>query len=259
MASAEEPNFWGKVATDSIPENKRRNDADGYADGKQSFNGWNMQAAGLAAVWSDSNDRQSIIAAMQRRETYATTGPRILLRAFAGWDFTDEDLGADDYAVRGYTRGVPMGGEMTTAPDGSTPRFMIMAARGANDHNLDRIQVIKSWLDDAGQPREKIFDVAWSGDRNLDDRGNLPPVGSTANTRTGKTANKLGAGQLAVVWEDPEFDRDRAAVYYLRVLQIPTVRHSQTDAIALGIDTPYEGPATIQERAYSSPFWYRPH
>ena len=259
MASAEEPNFWGKVGTDSIPQNKRRDDdPDGYADGKQSFNGWNMQAAGLAAVWSDRNDRQSIIAAMQRRETYATTGPRTWLRAFAGWDFTEDDLAGEDFAARGYGGGVPMGGELTKAPEGAAPRFMIMAAKGANDHNLDRIQVVKSWLDNQGQAREKIFNVAWSGDRSLDAAGKLPAVGSSANTRTGKTSNDIGAEQLATVWQDPEFDADSAAVYYLRVLQIPTVRHSQMDAIALGVETPYEGPATIQERAYSSPFWYRP-
>ena len=259
MASAEEPNFWGKVGTDSIPQNKRRDDdPDGYADGKQSFNGWNMQAAGLAAVWSDRNDRQSIIAAMQRRETYATTGPRIWLRAFAGWDFTEDDLAGEDFAARSYGGGVPMGGELTKAPEGAAPRFMIMAAKGANDHNLDRIQVVKSWLDNQGQAREKIFNVAWSGDRSLDAAGKLPAVGSSANTRTGKTSNDIGAEQLATVWQDPEFDADSAAVYYLRVLQIPTVRHSQMDAIALGVETPYEGPATIQERAYSSPFWYRP-
>ena len=258
IASAEEPNFWGKVATDSIPQNKRRNDPDGYADGKQSPNGWSMQAAGLAAVWSDRNDRQSIISAMQRRETYATTGPRIWLRAFAGWGFTEEDLAREDFAARGYSGGVPMGGELEKAPEGAAPRFMIMAAKGANDHNLDRIQVVKSWLDSEGQAREKIFDVAWSGDRSLDAEGKLPAVGSSANTRTGKTSNDIGAQQLATVWQDPEFDADSAAVYYLRVLQIPTVRHSQMDAVALGMETPYEGPATLQERAYSSPFWYRP-
>ncbi len=246
LASAEEPNFWGKVATDSIPENKRRNDPDGYADGKQSLNGWNMQAAGLAAVWSERNDRQSIIAAMQRRETYATTGPRIWLRAFAGWDFDDEDLAGGEFVAQGYARGVPMGGELTAAPEDAAPRFMIMAAKGANDHNLDRIQVVKSWLDSEGNPREKIFDVAWSGGRRLDTEGKLPAVGSSADTRTGKTGNTIGAGQLATVWRDPEFDRSTKAVYYLRVLQIPTIRHSQLDAIALGVDTPYEGPATIQ-------------
>jgi hypothetical protein len=258
MASAEEPNFWGKVATDSIPRNKRRSDPDGYADGKQSFNGWNMQAAGLAAVWSDRNDRQSILAAMKRRETYATTGPRIRLRAFAGWDFSAEDVSRDDFAEQGYARGVPMGGELGKAPAGAAPRFMIVASRGANDQNLDRIQVVKSWLDADGSTREKIFDVAWSDGRTFDAGGKLPPVGSSVDTRTGMTTNTIGAAQLATVWQDPGFDADKAAVYYLRVLQIPTVRHSQLDAIALGTDTPYEGPAVIQERAYSSPFWYRP-
>ena len=258
MASAEEPNFWGKVAIDSIPENKRRDDPDGYGDGEQSFNGWNMQAAGLAAVWADNNDRQSIIAAMKRRETYATTGPRIGLRAFAGWDFSEEDLSRADFVQQGYARGVPMGGELESAPEGATPRFMIVASKGANDHNLDRIQVVKSWLDGDGNSFDKIFDVSWSGDRALDAAGKLASVGSSANTRTGKTSNDIGAEQLATVWQDPEFNPNSAAVYYVRVLQIPTVRHSQLDAIALGSETPREGPAVIQERAYSSPFWYQP-
>jgi hypothetical protein len=260
MASAEEPNFWGKGALDSTPETKKRsNDPEGFGDGMQSWNGWNMAAAGLAAVWSDNNDRQSIIAAMKRRETYATTGPRIWLRAFAGWNFSEADLIAHDFAARGYRDGVPMGSELKQAPEASAaPRFMIMAGKGAMDHNLDRIQVVKSWLDSEGRPQEKIFDAAWSGERSPDAEGKLPAIASSANIRTGRTSNDIGAQQLATVWQDPEFDADNAAVYYLRVLQIPTVRHSQMDAIALGIETPYEGPATIQERAYSSPFWYRP-
>ena len=258
MASAEEPNFWGKVATDSTPETKRRDDPDGYADGKQSFNGWTMQAGGLAAVWADNNDRQSIIAAMQRRETYATTGPRIQLRVFAGWDFEEADLDSADYVQQGYQRGVPMGGELAKAPAGEAPRFMIMAAKGPMDHNLDRIQVVKSWLDETGSPREKIFNAAWSGDRVIDAEGKLPAVGDSTDLRTGKTSNSIGSEALSTLWTDPEFQPGTAAVYYLRVLQIPTVRHSQLDAIALGIDTPHEGPAVIQERAYSSPIWYTP-
>lgn len=258
MASAEEPNFWGKGALDSTPETKKRSDPEGFGDGIQSWNGWNMAAAGLAAVWSDNNDRQSIIAAMKRRETYATTGPRIGLRAFAGWDFVEEDLLRSDLVQQGYARGVPMGGELEGAPYGAAPRFIIMASKGANDHNLDRVQVVKSWLDGDGNSQEKIFDVAWSGERTANAAGKLPPVGSSADIITGKTSNEIGAEQLTTVWQDPQFDASSPAVYYVRVLQIPTVRHSQLDAIALGIETPLEGPAVIQERAYSSPFWYRP-
>jgi hypothetical protein len=258
IASAEEPNFWGKVATDSTPENKRRDDPDGYADGKQGFNGWNMSASGLAAVWSTDNSRESIIAAMKRRETYASTGPRIRVRMFAGWHFAMADAKSPDIANIGYSQGVPMGGELTNAPEGGAPHFLIRATKGPIDHNLDRVQVIKAWLGSDGEAQERIFDVVWSGNRQPNAQGKLPAVGNTADIRTGKTANTIGTVELATVWADPEFDPARSAVYYVRVLQIPTVRHSQLDAIALGIDTPYEGPATIQERAYTSPVWYTP-
>ncbi|MEH6636848.1 MAG: DUF3604 domain-containing protein [Halioglobus sp.] len=258
VASAEEPNFWGKVATDSTPETKRRDDADGYADGRQSFNGWNMSASGLAAVWSEDNSRESIVAAMKRRETYATTGPRIQVRLFAGWEFSPEDAESADMANIGYAGGVPMGGELRDAAAGAAPHFLIRASRGPIDHNLDRVQIIKGWTDASGQAQEKIFNVAWSGDRQLNDKGNLPVVGNTANISTGKTANTIGEAELATVWIDPEFDPTQDAFYYARVIQIPTVRHSQLDAIAMGGDTPYEGPATLQERAYTSPIWYTP-
>ena len=258
IASAEEPNFWGKVATDSIPINKRRHDEDGYADGKQSFNGWNMSAAGLAAVWSKDNTRESILAAMRRRETYATTGPRISVRFFGGWAFSESSINSPDYIDTGYTQGVPMGGELTDAPQGTSPSFIIAAAKGPIDHNLDRVQVVKGWLSENGKAQEKIFNVVWAGDRDINEAGELPAIGNSANTRTGKTKNTIGATQLMTLWTDPEFDPAQHAFYYARVLQIPTVRHSQLDAIALGIETPFEGPATLQERAYTSPIWYRP-
>jgi hypothetical protein len=262
LASAEEPNFWGKLSTDSIPRNKRGNDPDGYADGKRSANGWTMSASGLAAVWSTGNSREAIIAAMQRRETYATTGPRIGVRFFGGWGYKAEDALATNFAELGYAGGVPMGGELTNAPTGQAPRFLVAATKGALDHNIDRIQVVKLWLNAEGQAEEKIFNVAWSGEksgeRQLQANGKLLPVGNTANINTGKTANTIGVSQLATLWIDPDFDPGQTALYYLRVLQIPTVRHSQLDATALGMETPYEGPATIQERAYTSPIWYTP-
>jgi hypothetical protein len=259
MASAEEPNFWGKVSVDSVPENKRRNEVgaeDVYSNGIDSFNGWNMSAGGLAAVWAVDNTREEVIAAMKRRETYATTGPRINVRLFAGWEFNVADLASADIAAIGYAKGVPMGGELNAAADGVAPSFLVSAVKGGLDHNLDRIQIIKSWLDEDGVAQEKIFNIAWSKGRELDANGKLTPVGNTANVRTGKTANTIGEDQLAAVWIDPEFNANTSAMYYVRVLQIPTVRHSQLDAIALGIETPYEGPATIQERAYTSPIWY---
>jgi hypothetical protein len=259
IASAEEPNFWGKVSIDSTPENKRRNEAgsgDIYSNGVDSFNGWNMSAGGLAAVWAKANTREEIIAAMQRRETYATTGPRIKVRLFAGWHFNEDDLASADIAATGYAKGVPMGGELYSAAEGAAPSFLVAATKGALDHNLDRIQIVKSWLNENNEAQEKIFNIAWSEGREFDVNGRLNPVGNTANIRTGKTANTIGSDQLTTVWIDPEFDNQVNSVYYARVLQIPTVRHSQLDAIALGIETPYEGPATIQERAYTSPIWY---
>jgi hypothetical protein len=258
IASAEEPNFWGKVSVDSIPANKRRYYEDGYADGIQSFNGWSMSASGLAAVWSPRNDRKSIIAAMQRKETYATTGPRIQLRFFAAWDFIEGDALAEDIAEIGYQKGVPMGGELSNSTVGGAPSFLIKAVKGALDHNLDRVQVIKGWTDASGEAQEKVFDVLWSGDRQPNQLGKLPSVGNSANINTGKTANTIGSAELAGVWIDPEFNPQQNAFYYARVLQIPTVRHSQLDAVSIGLDTPFEGPATIQERAYSSPIWYSP-
>lgn len=258
MASAEEPNFWGKTASDSIPQNKRPDDEDGYGDGKQSFNGWTMSASGLAAVWAEKNSREEILAAMKRRETYATSGPRIRVRFFGGWSFNEKQSQSAELANIGYAQGVPMGGELSSPPDAGAPSFLIAATRGPLDHNLDRAQVIKVWLDGQGNGQERIYDVVWSGDRQPKADGTLPAVGDSTNLRTGLTENTIGAQQLATVWHDPDFDPDLPAAYYLRVLQIPTVRHSQLDAIALGVDTPSEGPAVIQERAYTSPIWYTP-
>ncbi|MEM8661195.1 MAG: DUF3604 domain-containing protein, partial [Pseudomonadota bacterium] len=180
------------------------------------------------------------------------------LRFFGGWTFIEEDATAVDLAAIGYAGGVPMGGILNAAPEGSSPRFLVRATRGPKDHNLDRVQIIKGWTDGSGAAQEKIYNIAWSGQRELDASGELAPVGNSADTDTGNTANTIGASELATVWTDPDFDSAQNAFYYVRVLEIPTVRHSQLDAIALGIGTPYEGPATIQERAYSSPIWYSP-
>jgi hypothetical protein len=222
MASAEEPNFWGKVAVDSIPVNKRRKDQDGYADGMQSFNGWNMSASGLAAVWAEDNTREAIIDAMKRRETYATTGPRIAVRMFAGWSYNVEDANSPGLVDIGYAGGVPMGGELSfrdlsgDEQYDAAPHFLITARRGALDNHLDRIQMVKSWRKADGRTEEKIFNIVWSGDRQLDSDGKLPPIASTADVRTGKSANTVGAAQLATMWVDPDFNSSQAAVYYAR-------------------------------------------
>ena len=213
------------IRDSSIPENKRPVDPDGYGDGEQSFNGWSMSASGLAAVWATDNSRKAIIEAMQRRETYATTGPRIRVRLFAGWDFSPEDVMAPDIAAIGYAKGVPMGGQLAAAPAGAAPHFIISAAKGPIDHNLDRIQVIKGWLDGNGEAQEKIFDVVWSGERQPDAQGKLPAIGNTVDLHTGKTVNSIGAAELATLWVDPEFDPGQSAFYYARVLQILSLIH----------------------------------
>ncbi|WP_423895652.1 DUF3604 domain-containing protein [Candidatus Pelagadaptatus aseana] len=253
LAAYEEPNYWGKFGRDSIPSAKTN---DGIVAGGPS--GWDMGAQGLAAVWATENTRDAIFAAFKRREVYATTGPRMKVRLFAGWDFTEADLASPDFARIGYRKGVPMGSHLVGHKEGETPRFMIRAVKGPNNANLDRVQVIKGWLDASGQVQEKVYDVAWSGERTLDAAGKLPPVGNTVNLTDGRYDNRIGSAELVALWQDPEFDATERAFYYVRVLQIPTARHSTLDAIALGVKPSVRHPQTIQERAYTSPVWYSP-
>jgi hypothetical protein len=253
MSSAEEDNFHGKTAYDSIPEN-RFNEFLGI----KGF-GADMSASGRAAVWASTNDREALFAAFQRKEVYATTGPHIRVRFFGGWDFRENDASEGDLAEIGYDKGVPMGGDLTQAPDGKAPSFLMYAIKDPRGANLDRIQVVKGWLGEDGQAQEKVYDVAWSDDRQVRPGGKLDPVGNTVDLATGRYTNDIGDAQLSIVWEDPDFDPSARAFYYLRVLQIPTPRHTLYDAIALGMDPQDTGhPSTIQERAYSSPIWYTP-
>jgi hypothetical protein len=249
LTSAEETNFHGKLATDSIPENKNR----GWSDDGPSTTGWAMSASGMAAVWSRSNTRKDIMDALLRKEVYATTGPRIAVQFYGGYDFVEADLEAADWHDSIAARGVPMGGELHQP---QTPSFMVLVNKDPEGANLDRIQIVKGWLDESGASREKVFNVAWSDDRQLKPDGSLPPVGNSVNLGTGNVDNSIGAAQLSTVWSDPEFDPDQSAFYYVRVLQIPTARHSLLDAIALGIEHAAEQPDTIQERAYTSAIWY---
>ncbi len=255
MASAEELNFWGKFAIDSTPAVRRDL---GVLPGTDNM--WGMSAAGLAAVWAEENTRQAIYEAMQRKEVYASSGPRIAVRFFGGYGFDKTDAEAANLAERGYGKGVPMGGDLPKAPQNVVPSFLIHAAKDPVDANLDRIQVVKGWLDAKGDSYEKVYNVAWSGDRKLSAKdGELPAVGNTVNLDTGAYTNDIGAPTLAVAWEDPDFDPAIPAFYYVRVLQIPTPRYSLLDAIALQADPADTGQdATIQERAYSSPIWYTP-
>ena len=252
-STAEEDNFWGKFSLDAIPDNKKDKEL------TPGVFGWDMSASGLAGVWATENTREALTAAFKRREVYGTSGPRIQLRFFGGFDFVGTDANATNLAAVGYTKGVPMGSDLTAAPDGKAPTFLIHAAKDPKDANLDRVQVVKAWVGTDGKAQEKVFDVVWSDDRTIGADSKLPPVGNTVDVKTGLYTNDIGDAQLATVWTDPAFDAARRAFYYVRVLQIPTPRNSTYDAIALGID-PKETkkPVTIQERAYSSPIWYAP-
>ncbi len=248
LPSAEENNFMGKFAIDSIPENKANPGGLG--------SGWNMSASGLAAIWAKENTREEIFAAFKRREVYGTSGPRIAVRFFGGFGFTSDDAAAADIAAIGYAKGVPMGGDLANAA--TAPSFLVQAVKDPKGANLDRIQIVKGWLDRDSKAQEKVFDVAWSGDRAIGADGKLPAVGGTVNEATASYTNAIGAAELAIVWTDPEFDPAARAFYYVRVLQIPTPRNSLYDSVALQKAPPEGHPTTIQERAYTSPIWYSP-
>jgi hypothetical protein len=241
------------MATDSIPETKAE---DALAMGPT---GWTMSASGLAAVWAQENTRDAILAALKRREVYATTGPRIRVQFFVT---TDDALPVSpagggplpaDWQTIGAIRS-PMGSNVKRSPN---LRFIVQAVQDPHDAPLDRIQIIKGWIDATGETHEKIFDVAWSQPRGLAN-GALEPVPDEVNRRTGRHSGSSGAAELSAVWIDSQSSPDEKAFYYARVLQVPTARHSLLDAIALGKDASQEGPDVIQERAYTSPIWISP-
>lgn len=214
--------------------------------------------AGLSCVWAEENTRESIYDAMVRKETWATSGSRITVRVFGGFDFGDMTPDDPEWIRTGYDKGVPMGADLASSTNDNAPRFMIWAMKGPNSGNLDRVQVIKGWVDKQGESHEKIYNVAWSGDRKLDSQGNLPAVGNTVDIPNATYTNTIGSSSLKTVWQDPDFDAENSSFYYLRVLEIPTPRWSTFDAKALGIAPPEDFPATIQERAWTSPIWYTP-
>ena len=210
------------------------------------------------AVWSRGNTRQALWDAMARKEVYATTGTRILVRMFGGYDFVPTDLEVSDFAENGYAKGVPMGGDLKAAPEGKAPVFLVRALRDADGANLDRIQMIKGWLDAEGRTHEQIYDLAWSGHRKPGHDGKLPPVGNTVNVTEASYTNAIGAPYLTAYWKDPKFDSRERAFYYVRVIEIPTPRWTTYDAKFFGVPLPTDVPATIQERAYTTPIWYTP-
>ncbi len=254
LSSAEENNFWGKTAYDSTPQTKR-----GKSIGGSQASGWDMQAGGLTGVWAKENTREEIYAAFKRREVYATTGPRISLRMFASWNFDEDAEQAKDLAELGYRQGIAMGGDLIRPiKSDSKIQLLIQATKDPKGANLDRVQVVKGWLDSKGGSHEKVFNVSWAGERTLNTQGKLKSIGNSVNTQQASYTNNIGAPQLTTLWSDPEFNINQRSFYYLRVLEIPTPRHSLYDAVALQIPAPKEGPEFIQERAYSSPIWYTP-
>jgi len=253
LASPEENNFQGKMAADSTPETKAP--ALGNPTGAS---GWDMSASGLAAVWASENSREAIYAAFKRKETYATSGPRLRVQFFAGWDFPAGAEASDDFAAIGYQHGVPMGGDLAGTDSGAAPQFLVRAVKDPVDANLDRVQMVKGWVDAAGEQHEMVYNIDWSGDRQLDADGKLPAVGNTVDLKSARYTNTIGQAEFAVKWTDPDFDPAQSAFYYARVLQIPTPRNGLYDSLALGLDNPARGAKAIQERAYTSPVWYTP-
>jgi hypothetical protein len=214
-------------------------------------------ASGLAAVWARENTREAIWDAFARKEVYATTGSRISVRVFGGWDFTADEVERQDFAAEGYARGVPMGGDLRNAPDGGAPSFMIRALRDPDNANLDRVQVIKGWLD-GDETKELIYDVACSDDREIVERRCAEPVGSTVDVANASYTNDIGDALLLAYWQDPDFDPEQRAFYYVRVIEIPKPRWTAYDAKFFNVEMPDGTPMTVQDRAYTSPIWYTP-
>jgi hypothetical protein len=216
-------------------------------------------AAGLAAVWARENTREAIWNAFARKEVYATTGTRIRVRVFGGFDFKKEDLHRSVFAKHGYDKGVPMGGDLKAATQDEAPGFMIQALRDPDGANLDRVQIIKGWLDADGKMHERVWDVSVSDGRQIDADGRCKaPVGNTVNIEQATYTNAIGAAAMGGYWTDPEFDPSQRAFYYVRVIEIPTPRWTTLDAKVFGVERPKDVPASIQERAYTSPIWYTP-
>ena len=257
LATAEEDNFFGKH-TGYEPKPGRLDHPFMKTD-KGSILGWQMVASGLAAVWATENTREAIFDAMQRKEVYGTTGPRMTVRMFGGWEFSEQDLNSRMPALVGYEKGSPMGSDLRAMPqDATAPSFMVYALRDPAGANLDRIQIVKGWLDKKGNTHEKVYDIAWSDGRSVDAKGKLPAVGNTVDVANANWKNTIGDSELAAVWTDPSFDPKQRAFYYTRVIEIPTPRWSTYDAFRFGIELPKDVPTSTQERAYTSPIWYTP-
>ena len=259
LSTVDDDNFFGKFPLYEPNPGRVLHEARGNEKLGLGYKGWRYSSSGLTALWSTDNTRGALFDAMQRREAYATTGPRIRVRFFGGWQYEQDDLRHRDLARIGYGKGVPMGSDLAApAPGAGAPRFLVYAQRDPMGANLDRVQVIKGWLDARGKPREKVYDVAWSGGRKPGANGKLPAVGDTVDLAIPSWTNTIGAAELGSVWTDPEFDPTLRAFYYARVIEIPTPRWTAYDRVKFKLDLPAEVPLKTQERAYTSPIWYNP-
>lgn len=277
LATADDADFWGKFSSNEphagraaepwsglelpdVPQFAALSSGAAMPEGMLT---WSLVASGYAGVWAHENTRASLFDAMARRETYSTTGPRMVVRFFGGFDFEPRDAFVPDLATVGYTKGVPMGGELRGAgatAAGSAPRFLVSALRDPEGAHLDRVQIVKLWLDgESGEVRERLHDVAVSDGRKIDRNGRCrKPVGNTVDVESATYSNDIGAAALTTVWQDPDFDPAEPALYYVRVLEIPTPRWTTYDAARFGEARPSSAPPTLQQRAYTSPIWYRP-
>lgn len=256
LTAVEEDNFFGKHT--GVEPSAHRWEHDVIKTPQVSIKGWQMSASGYTGVWATENTRESIWDALKRKEAYATTGPRIVVRFFGGWDFDAKDGQTRLPAEAGYAKGVPMGGDLRQAPAGKAPTFLVAAMKDPLSGNLDRIQVIKGWMDASGALQEKVYDVAWSDNRKAGAHGKLPPVGNTVDVANATWSNTIGDPELVAVWKDPDFNPAFKTFYYARVIEIPTPRWTAYDAKRYGVTMSKEVPMTIQERAYTSPIWYTP-
>ena len=259
LSTTREDNFFGKYKHTEPSADRHNTEVIPAEDPALIILTSQESASGLMAVWARENTRGDLFDSMRRKEAYATTGTRIRVRVFGGWDFVPEDVTTPDFAAKGYGHGVPMGGDLHNAPEGASPRFMIRALRDPDGANLDRVQIIKGWLDSNGDTHERIYDVAVSDDREIGADGRArEPVGSTVDIEAATFTNSIGDALMSTYWQDPDFDSSEPAFYYVRVLEIPTPRWTTYDAAFFDIERPDIVPATVQDRAYTSPIWYTP-
>jgi hypothetical protein len=260
LSTTREENYFGKLPNEE-PSDRRYSEVF-VADkrtGDVIVSAWQLGASGLTAVWVKENTRDAIFDALARKEVYATSGTRMTVRVFGGWDFQSDEVQRPDFAAQGYARGVPMGGDLENAPAGAAPTFMIRSLRDPDGANLDRVQIIKGWLDKDGTTHERIYDVAVSDGRTILPHGRCTtPVGTTVDVDDASYTNSIGDAMLMAHWKDPEFDPEQRAFYYVRVIEIPTLRWTAYDAKRFGITLSDEVTMTVQDRAYSSPIWYTP-